>query len=131
MALEGFARGREVLGRGISMRLLARPLAGIALVVGLLGAAPVEAREVVAFRDSSVSAGTIVVRTSERRLYYVMGEALGAFGPVVAEDVVAVAVCDGGHCGGLGDCLVWGHGGAPSLGAGARLAGAVVDAASH
>ena len=55
------------------MRLFGRPLAGIALVAGLLGAAPVEAREVVAFRDD-VSAGTIVVRTSERRLYYVMGD---------------------------------------------------------
>ena len=56
------------------MRLLGRPLAGIALVVGLLGAVPVEAREVVAFRDGGVSAGTIVVRTGERRLYYVMGD---------------------------------------------------------
>jgi len=34
----------------------------------------VEAREVVAFRDAGYSAGTIVVRTSERRLYYVMGD---------------------------------------------------------
>ena len=56
------------------MWLLGRPLAGIALVASLLGAAPVEAREVVAFRDGSVSAGTIVVRTGERRLYYVMGD---------------------------------------------------------
>ena len=55
------------------MRLFGRPLAGIALVVGLFGAAPVEAREVVAFR-ADVSAGTIVVRTGERRLYYVMGD---------------------------------------------------------
>ena len=59
------------------MRLLGRPLAGIALIVGLLGAAPVEAREVVAFRDGSVSAGTIVVGTGERRLYYVMGDGRG------------------------------------------------------
>ena len=56
------------------MRLLGHPLAGISLVVGLLGATPVEAREVVAFRDGSVSAGTIVIRTGERRLYYVMGD---------------------------------------------------------
>jgi lipoprotein-anchoring transpeptidase ErfK/SrfK len=68
------AGAREVLGRGISMRLLGCPLAGIALVVGLFAAAPVEAREVVAFRDSSVSAGTIVVRTGERRLYLVTGD---------------------------------------------------------
>src|ERR1044072_7589909 len=71
MALHAGACG--ALGRGISMRLLGRPLAGIALVVGLFAAAPVEAREVVAFRGD-VSAGTIVVRTNERRLYYVMGD---------------------------------------------------------
>lgn len=34
--------------------------------------APVAAREVVAFRDA-YSAGTVVVRTGERRLYYVLG----------------------------------------------------------
>ena len=71
----GFARGGvRRFGQGYSMRLLGRPLAGIALVVGLLAAAPAEAREVVAFRDGSISAGTIVVRTGERRLYYVMGD---------------------------------------------------------
>src|ERR1043166_7276587 len=68
------AGAREVLGRGISMQLLGRPLAGIALVVGLFAGAPAQAREVVAFRDSSVSAGTIVVRTGERRLYLVTGD---------------------------------------------------------
>ena len=56
------------------MRQFGRPLAGAALVVAsVLGAAPVEAREVVAFRGD-VSAGTVVVRTSERRLYYVLGD---------------------------------------------------------
>jgi lipoprotein-anchoring transpeptidase ErfK/SrfK len=39
-----------------------------------LGAARVEAREVVAFKDAGVSAGTIVIRTHERRLYYVLGD---------------------------------------------------------
>ena len=34
----------------------------------------VEAREVVTFREANYSAGTIVVKTSERRLYYVMGD---------------------------------------------------------
>ena len=54
-----------------------RPLAGIALaatVVAWLGATPAAAREVVAFRDNNVSAGTVVVRTHERRLYYVLGD---------------------------------------------------------
>jgi lipoprotein-anchoring transpeptidase ErfK/SrfK len=54
----------------------ARPLAGAAFVViaaSLCGATPVQAREVVAFRGD-VSAGTVVVRTSERRLYYVIGD---------------------------------------------------------
>jgi lipoprotein-anchoring transpeptidase ErfK/SrfK len=56
------------------MRQFGRPLAGAALVVAsVLGAAPVEAREVVAFRGD-VSAGTVVVRTAERRLYYVLGD---------------------------------------------------------
>jgi lipoprotein-anchoring transpeptidase ErfK/SrfK len=68
------AARQTLMGRGISMRHLGRPLAGMALIAGLFVAAPVEAREVVAFRDSHVSAGTIVVRTGERRLYYVMGD---------------------------------------------------------
>jgi lipoprotein-anchoring transpeptidase ErfK/SrfK len=56
------------------MRQFGRALAGAALIVaGVLGAAPVEAREVVAFRGD-VSPGTVVVRTSERRLYYVLGD---------------------------------------------------------
>jgi lipoprotein-anchoring transpeptidase ErfK/SrfK len=49
-------------------------LAGAAALAMTFGAAPVEAREVVAFRDGSVPAGTIVVRTHERRLYLVMGD---------------------------------------------------------
>src|SRR6188472_3213783 len=54
-----------------------RPLASLALAVtavAFLGAAPAQAREVVAFRDNTVSAGTVVVRTHERRLYYVLGD---------------------------------------------------------
>jgi len=39
----------------------------------LLGPAPAHAREMVAFRDNA-AAGTIVIRTSERRLYYVIGD---------------------------------------------------------
>jgi len=51
-----------------------RVLAGAALAVAAFGAQPVKAREVVAFRDPGVSAGTVVVRTHERRLYYVLGD---------------------------------------------------------
>jgi lipoprotein-anchoring transpeptidase ErfK/SrfK len=43
---------------------------------------PAVARDVVAFRDSSYSAGTIVIRTSERRLYYVMGDGRAVRYPV-------------------------------------------------
>ena len=51
-----------------------RVLAGAALAVAAFGAVSVEAREVVAFRDPGVAAGTVVVRTHERRLYYVLGD---------------------------------------------------------
>ena len=44
-----------------------------AFAVATLAAAPAEAREVVAFRGD-VAAGTVVVRTGERRLYYVLGD---------------------------------------------------------
>ncbi|TBW40102.1 L,D-transpeptidase [Siculibacillus lacustris] len=63
-----------------SMGRLATAMAG-ALAVAALAASPVAAkgsaqslgREVVAF-DGGLSAGTIVVRTTERRLYYVIGD---------------------------------------------------------
>jgi lipoprotein-anchoring transpeptidase ErfK/SrfK len=56
------------------MRQFLRPLAGVAFVVAAaFGTAPVQAREVVAFHDN-VPAGTIVVKTHERRLYLVMGD---------------------------------------------------------
>ncbi|MEZ5890991.1 MAG: L,D-transpeptidase [Xanthobacteraceae bacterium] len=44
------------------------------MLAGLSVSTPAQAREVVAFSDSSYSAGTIVIRTSERRLYYVLGD---------------------------------------------------------
>jgi len=59
------------------MRPFARPLwaiASIAVIAISFGAQRAQAREVVAFRDSSVSAGTVVVRQHERRLYYVLGD---------------------------------------------------------
>ena len=47
--------------------------AAAAFAAAAFAVAPAEAREVVAFRGE-VSAGTIVVRTTERRLYYVLGD---------------------------------------------------------
>jgi lipoprotein-anchoring transpeptidase ErfK/SrfK len=58
--------------RGISMRLVG-PAAAAAVIVTTFSAAPAQAREVVAFRGDA-SAGTVVVRTGERRLYYVIGD---------------------------------------------------------
>ena len=54
-----------------------RSLAGFslaAIAVAGLGIASAQAREIVNFADNSVSAGTILVRTHERRLYYVLGD---------------------------------------------------------
>jgi lipoprotein-anchoring transpeptidase ErfK/SrfK len=48
-------------------------LAGAAALALTLGGTPVAARQVVHFRGDA-SAGTVVVRTSERRLYYVLGD---------------------------------------------------------
>jgi len=64
-----------MIGQGNSMRY-GRLFAGIALAAvsaAWFGTAPAQAREVVTFRDN-ISAGTVVVRTHERRLYYVLGD---------------------------------------------------------
>ena len=45
-----------------------------AVAVATFGATSIQAREVVAFRDPGISAGTVVVRQHERRLYYVLGD---------------------------------------------------------
>jgi lipoprotein-anchoring transpeptidase ErfK/SrfK len=55
-------------------------IAGAAALVAALGSA--EAAQVVAFKDPGISAGTIVVRTSQRRLYYVMGDGRAIAYPV-------------------------------------------------
>ena len=73
MASDGFARGGVRAWAGDFHAAFGSPACGHRSRCRLFGAAPVEAREVVAFRDD-VSAGTIVVRTGERRLYYVMGD---------------------------------------------------------
>ena len=63
------------------MRTIGLAAGALALAM-TFGAAPSEAREVVAFRDTSVSAGTIVVRTHERRLYFVVGDGTAIRYPV-------------------------------------------------
>lgn len=52
-----------------------------AMAVGAISSGPVEARDIVAFADAA-PAGTIVVRTSERRLYYVLGDGRAVRYPV-------------------------------------------------
>jgi lipoprotein-anchoring transpeptidase ErfK/SrfK len=55
-------------------RWLAAASAAAGLVAVATAPQSAEAREVITFRDGNYSAGTIVVKTSERRLYYVMGD---------------------------------------------------------
>lgn len=66
------------------MRSFCRPLAGIVCVAVVLAAAvaaqPAAAREVVAFKEGS--AGAIIIKTNERRLYYVMGDGRAVRYPV-------------------------------------------------
>jgi lipoprotein-anchoring transpeptidase ErfK/SrfK len=59
-------------------------LAAAPAALCLLAAAPqsADAREIISFRDASYSAGTIVVKTSERRLYYIMGDGRAVRYPV-------------------------------------------------
>jgi lipoprotein-anchoring transpeptidase ErfK/SrfK len=60
----------------MSHRLWCRRLgaAAAAVIFSIAFAAPATAREIVAFSTSGYSAGTIVIKTSERRLYLVLGE---------------------------------------------------------
>jgi lipoprotein-anchoring transpeptidase ErfK/SrfK len=53
------------------MRLLC--LAAFAAAAFIFADASSEAREIVPFNEAGVSAGTVVIRTSERRLYLVLG----------------------------------------------------------
>jgi lipoprotein-anchoring transpeptidase ErfK/SrfK len=59
-----------------------RSLAGAVTLAVMMGATAADAGTVVNFRDNTVSAGTIVVRTGERRLYLVMGEGRAIAYPV-------------------------------------------------
>ena len=55
------------IGLWLAAFLAAMPIAGV------LGSAPASAREVVAF-NGGYGAGTIIIRTNERRLYLVLGD---------------------------------------------------------
>src|SRR4029079_16077162 len=54
-------------------RIVASACGCVILLATAFGSVPAEAREVVSF-GASYSAGTIVVKTGERRLYYVVGD---------------------------------------------------------
>src|SRR5262249_60298989 len=60
---------------GVIMSSCSRPLAGVLSVAILVGAGlaaqPAAAREVVSFKEGSV--GSIIVKSNQRRLYYVLG----------------------------------------------------------
>ena len=51
-------------------------------ILAISASQPAAARDVVAFSDNGYSAGTIVIRTGERRLYYVMGDGRAVRYPV-------------------------------------------------
>ena len=53
------------------IRLVAALIPALAISATLLSSPPASARETVSFKEGS--AGTIVIRTNERRLYYVLG----------------------------------------------------------
>ena len=62
-----------------------RVIVGLALACAAaawLDAAPAAARDIVNFRDTNISAGTVVVRTNERRLYFVLGDGKAIVYPV-------------------------------------------------
>src|SRR5215472_8101532 len=65
--------GRE--NRGLIMKSCSRPLAGVLsaaiVVAAAIAAASAAAREIVNFKEGS--AGSIVIKTNERHLYYVLG----------------------------------------------------------
>src|SRR5262245_23978491 len=69
----GALRQSECLFMRTAYRSVAASLAALGLfLLAITVTPPASAREVVAF-DADVSPGTIIVRTSERRLYYVLG----------------------------------------------------------
>ena len=63
-----------MLLRFVGYRLIAALAAGSCFVGCATMPRAATAREIVVFRDADYPAGTVVVRTTERRLYYVMGD---------------------------------------------------------
>jgi lipoprotein-anchoring transpeptidase ErfK/SrfK len=62
---------------GTNMGHIFPRLAAAAITFGLIASSPATAREVVAFNTSALGAfsvGTIVIKTSERRLYYIVDQ---------------------------------------------------------
>jgi lipoprotein-anchoring transpeptidase ErfK/SrfK len=74
---DGVGAGKRRTGhRGSIMQSCSRRLAGVLSVAivaaAALAAQPAAAREIVAFKEGA--AGSIVIKTSERHLYYVLGD---------------------------------------------------------
>src|ERR1043166_6975370 len=78
----GQRAGRE--NRGLIMHRCSRPLAGVLSLAILVGAGfaaqPAAAREIVAFKEGA--AGSIIIKSNERRLYYVLGNGRAVCYPV-------------------------------------------------
>ena len=96
-----FARAKREAGRGNSMRVIGLAAAA-AVAAATFGAVPVAAREVVHFRGDA-PAGTVVVRTAERRLYYVIGDGRAIRYPVgvgrASKQWTGTTRIDGNMCG--------------------------------
>jgi lipoprotein-anchoring transpeptidase ErfK/SrfK len=73
--IRGFYWGFGLNEGDVGMTALARIRLGVAALAAsaMLGAVA-QAREIVAFKTPGYAAGTIVVKTNERRLYYVLGD---------------------------------------------------------
>src|SRR5262245_24831089 len=77
--------GARTLNNGSVMSYQTRWLAAASAAISLLAISTppaAQAREIVTFHDNTYSAGTIVVKTNERRLYYVMGNGQAVRYPV-------------------------------------------------
>lgn len=74
-ARQGTSRERfNMSHRFDGLRWLAVTAVAIGFVGGTIVPQQASARDIVMFHDANYPAGTIVVRTNERRLYYVMGD---------------------------------------------------------
>jgi len=75
------AKSTTVQSMSYQTRWLAAASAALSLFV-IAAPEQAAAHEIVAFRDGNYSAGTILIRTNERRLYYVMGDGRAVRYPV-------------------------------------------------